>query len=63
MTTFLFGIALTAAAILLVIAVREKNDVRSRFLRWPGAEMLGPVLILGVFVFGIACVISGWPNF
>jgi hypothetical protein len=25
--------------------------------------MLGPVLILGVFVFGIACVISGWPNF
>jgi hypothetical protein len=52
-----------AAAVFLVFVVREKDGVRSRFLKWPGAEMLGPVLILGVFVFGVACAISAWYGF
>ena len=63
MPTFLFGIALIVAAIILVIAVREKNGVRSRFLKWPGAEMLAPVFMLGLFVFGVACLVRGWGDF
>jgi hypothetical protein len=62
MTNFGLGIGLLIFGAWLTFFLRENDGVRSPYLRFPGADMLTPVALLILIVFGVALVISGWQS-
>jgi hypothetical protein len=60
---FYAGMFMLAVAFLLVLLGRSNGaGVHRKFLRFNGALVLYPPLILSCFAFGIAAIISSWPG-
>ena len=62
MEKLLLGIAMTVLAGWLVFALRERGE-RHRLFRIPGMDLLLPVGLLSLLVFGVALIFNGSENF